>query len=48
MNLNKDDDPVIWTSQSPCDMAGFYPKAKRTPFIGAAGYYRMGGDEFAH
>jgi len=25
----------------------FYPKAKRTPSIGAAGYYRMGGDEFA-
>lgn len=24
MNLNKDDNPVIWTSQSPCDMAGFY------------------------
>jgi hypothetical protein len=25
----------------------FYPIAKRTPSIGAVGYYRMGGDEFA-
>ena len=25
----------------------FYPIAKRTPSIGAGGYYRMGGDEFA-
>jgi len=25
----------------------FYPPAKRTPSIGAAGYHRMGGDEFA-
>ena len=25
----------------------FYPIAKRKPSIGAVGYYRMGGDEFA-
>ena len=25
----------------------FYPRAKRTPSIGAIGFYRMGGDEFA-